>query len=140
MVTPIVSGTHSQQNLETPIASHKWPLIAINTIDTAPPTNCNIVCAGNGLKGMRWQRLKIVANRRSGAAVINTNYALAAGLQPTTNAIALEDIHSPYANIIVVRTQDKDKPWVKKLVAAYQSEEVRQFMKAQFKGAMVPSF
>jgi len=74
------------------------------------------------------------------AAVINTNYALAAGLQPTTNAIALEDIHSPYANIIVVRTQDKDKPWVKKLVAAYQSEEVRQFMKTQFKGAMVPSF
>jgi D-methionine transport system substrate-binding protein len=74
------------------------------------------------------------------AAVINTNYALAAGLQPTTNAIAMEDIHSPYANIIVVRTQDKDKPWVKKLVAAYQSEEVRQFMKTQFKGAMVPSF
>ncbi|WP_416047656.1 MetQ/NlpA family ABC transporter substrate-binding protein [Cupriavidus basilensis] len=74
------------------------------------------------------------------AAVINTNYALAAGLQPTRNAIALEDIHSPYANIIAVRTQDKDKPWVKKLVAAYQSEEVRQFMKNEFKGAMVPSF
>ncbi|WP_020205175.1 MetQ/NlpA family ABC transporter substrate-binding protein [Cupriavidus sp. WS] len=74
------------------------------------------------------------------AAVINTNYALAAGLQPLRNAIALEDIHSPYANIIVVRTQDKDKPWVKKLVAAYQSEEVRQFMKSEFKGAMVPSF
>ncbi|MDW3688707.1 MetQ/NlpA family ABC transporter substrate-binding protein [Cupriavidus sp. CV2] len=74
------------------------------------------------------------------AAVINTNYALAAGLQPTRNTIALEDIHSPYANIIAVRTQDKDKPWVKKLVAAYQSEEVRQFMKNEFKGAMVPSF
>ncbi|NUA31177.1 MetQ/NlpA family ABC transporter substrate-binding protein [Cupriavidus basilensis] len=74
------------------------------------------------------------------AAVINTNYALAAGLQPTRNAIALEDIHSPYANIIAVRTQDKDKPWVKKLVAAYQSDEVRQFMKNEFKGAMVPSF
>ncbi|MDF3833339.1 MetQ/NlpA family ABC transporter substrate-binding protein [Cupriavidus basilensis] len=74
------------------------------------------------------------------AAVINTNYALAAGLQPARNAIALEDIHSPYANIIVVRTQDKDKPWVKKLVAAYQSEDVRQFMKNEFKGAMVPSF
>ncbi len=74
------------------------------------------------------------------AAVINTNYALAAGLQPTKDAIALEDLRSPYANIIVVRTQDKDKPWVKKLVAAYQSEDVRQFMKTQFKGAMLPSF
>jgi D-methionine transport system substrate-binding protein len=74
------------------------------------------------------------------AAVINTNFALAAGLQPTTDAIALEDIHSPYANVIAVRVQDKDKPWVKKLVAAYQSEDVRQFIKTQFKGSMVPSF
>lgn len=74
------------------------------------------------------------------AAVINTNYALAAGMQPTKDAIALEDIRSPYANVIAVRIQDKDKPWVKKLVAAYQSEDVRQFMKSEFKGSMVPSF
>jgi D-methionine transport system substrate-binding protein len=74
------------------------------------------------------------------AAAINTNYALAAGLQPTADAIALEDIHSPYANLIAVRVQDKDKPWVKKLVAAYQSEDVRQFIKTQFKGSVVPSF
>ncbi|TKC89583.1 MetQ/NlpA family lipoprotein [Trinickia terrae] len=74
------------------------------------------------------------------AAAINTNYALAAGMQPTKDAIALEDIHSPYANLIAVRAQDKDKPWVKKLVAAYQSEDVRQFIKTQFKGSVVPSF
>jgi D-methionine transport system substrate-binding protein len=74
------------------------------------------------------------------AAAINTNFALAAGLQPTKDAIALEDIHSPYANLIAVRAQDKDKPWVKKLVAAYQSEDVRQFIKTQFKGSVVPSF
>ncbi|WP_206997302.1 MetQ/NlpA family ABC transporter substrate-binding protein [Trinickia mobilis] len=74
------------------------------------------------------------------AAAINTNYALAAGLQPTKDAIALEDIHSPYANLIAVRAQDKDQPWVKKLVAAYQSDDVRQFIKTQFKGSVVPSF
>jgi D-methionine transport system substrate-binding protein len=74
------------------------------------------------------------------AAAINTNFALAAGLQPTKDAIALEDIRSPYANLIAVRAQDKDKPWVKKLVAAYQSEDVRQFIKTQFKGSVVPSF
>ncbi|MGA9914308.1 MAG: MetQ/NlpA family ABC transporter substrate-binding protein, partial [Paraburkholderia sp.] len=60
--------------------------------------------------------------------------------QPTKDAIALEDIRSPYANLIAVRAQDKDKPWVKKLVAAYQSEDVRQFIKTQFKGSVVPSF
>ena len=74
------------------------------------------------------------------AAVINTNYALSAGLSPTKDAIAREDVHSPYANLIAVRTQDKDKPWVKKLVAAYHSQEVRDFINTQFKGAMVPSF
>ncbi|WP_153076353.1 MetQ/NlpA family ABC transporter substrate-binding protein [Paraburkholderia bonniea] len=74
------------------------------------------------------------------AAVVNTNFALAGGLDPTKDAIALEDIRSPYANLIAVRAQDKDKPWVKKLVAAYQSEEVRQFIKAEFKGSMIPSF
>lgn len=74
------------------------------------------------------------------AAVINTNYALSAGLDPTKDAIAREDVHSPYANLIAVRTQDKDKPWVKKLVAAYQSDDVRQYLKTEFKGAEVPSF
>ena len=74
------------------------------------------------------------------AAVINTNYALAAGLQPTKDAIAREDVHSPYANLIAVRAQDKDKPWVKTLVAAYHSQQVRTFIDTQFKGAMVPSF
>ncbi|SAK41753.1 lipoprotein YaeC [Caballeronia catudaia] len=73
-------------------------------------------------------------------AAINTNFALAAGLQPTKDAIALEDVHSPYANLIAVRAKDKDQPWVKKLVAAYQSEDVRQFLKSEFKGSVVPSF
>jgi D-methionine transport system substrate-binding protein len=74
------------------------------------------------------------------AAAINTNFALAAGLQPTKDANALEDVHSPYANLIAVRIKDKDQPWVKKLVAAYQSEDVRQFLKSEFKGSVVPSF
>jgi D-methionine transport system substrate-binding protein len=74
------------------------------------------------------------------AAVINANFALAAGLQPVKDAIALENIDNPYANLIAVRTRDKDKPWVKKLVAAYHSDEVRRFIKEQYKGAMVPSF
>ncbi|ABX14165.1 MetQ/NlpA family ABC transporter substrate-binding protein [Burkholderia multivorans] len=74
------------------------------------------------------------------AAVINTNYALAANLQPTKDAIALESLTSPYANVIAVRTKDKDQPWVKKLVKAYQSPEVKEFIKKQFKGSMVASF
>jgi len=39
-----------------------------------------------------------------------------------------------------VREQDKDKPWVAKLVKAYQSDEVRRFVQTEFKGAVVPGF
>ncbi len=75
------------------------------------------------------------------AAAINTNFALAVSLQPTKDTIALEDVHSLYANLIAVHIKDKDQPWVKNLmIAAYQSDDVRQFLKSEFKGSVVPSF
>lgn len=74
------------------------------------------------------------------AASINNNYAVSAGFSPTKDAIALEDLKGPYANLIAVRVQDKDKPWVKKLVAAYESDDIRKFLKTQFKGAILPAF
>ena len=74
------------------------------------------------------------------AASINTDYAVKAGLQPTRDAIAIEDLKGPYANLIAVRAADRDKPWVKKLVAAYESDEVRRYIDTEFKGAIVPAF
>ncbi|SDC71499.1 D-methionine transport system substrate-binding protein [Cupriavidus sp. YR651] len=74
------------------------------------------------------------------AASINTDYAVKAGLQPTHDAIAIEDLKGPYANLIAVREQDRNKPWVKDLVASYQSQEVRDFLARQFKGSILPAF
>ena len=74
------------------------------------------------------------------AAAVNTNYALPAGLSPAKDAIAQESPKSPYVNLIAVREQDKDKPWVAKLIKVYQSEEVRKFIQTEFKGAVVPGF
>jgi D-methionine transport system substrate-binding protein len=74
------------------------------------------------------------------ASGVNTNYAIPAGLHPAKDAIAQESAKSPYVNLIAVREQDKDKPWVAKLVKAYQSEEVRKFVQTEFKGAVVPGF
>ncbi|KVC68745.1 MetQ/NlpA family ABC transporter substrate-binding protein [Burkholderia stagnalis] len=74
------------------------------------------------------------------AASINTDYAVKAGLTPKKDAIAVEDLKGPYANLIAVRAQDKDKPWVKKLVAAYESNDVRKFIDAKFGGAIIPAF
>jgi len=74
------------------------------------------------------------------ASAINTNFAMQAGLVPTRDAIAIEEAKSPYANLIAVRTADKDKPWVAKLVKAYQSPEVKTFVSEKFAGSMVPAF
>jgi len=74
------------------------------------------------------------------ASAINTNYAVQANLVPTRDAIAIEDAKSPYANLIAVRTQDAGKPWVAKLVKAFQSPEVKQLVESTFSGSMVPAF
>src|SRR5690606_36567593 len=67
------------------------------------------------------------------AAVINTNYALEAGLHPKDDAIAIEDSESPYANLIVVRRADKDAPWVKTLVESYHDDSIKAFINDEFK-------
>ncbi|WP_416407555.1 MetQ/NlpA family ABC transporter substrate-binding protein [Agrobacterium rosae] len=74
------------------------------------------------------------------ASVINTNYATAAGLNPKKDSIAIESEKSPYANVIAVRTQDKDKPWVKTLVESYQSPEVKSFILEKYNGTVIPSW
>lgn len=68
------------------------------------------------------------------AAGINTNYAKEAGLDPVKDPILREDPKGPYVNLIAVRTADKDKPWVKTLVDAYHSPEIKAFVAERFKG------
>lgn len=74
------------------------------------------------------------------AAAVNTNYAVEAGLDPVKDAIAREDAESPYTNIIAVREQDKDKPWVAALLKAYHTQPVKEFIQTRFKGAVVTSW
>ena len=58
------------------------------------------------------------------AAVINSNYALAAKLNPTKDAIAIESKDSPYANVVVVRAGDENRPELQKLKNALLTPEV----------------
>ena len=74
------------------------------------------------------------------AAVINTNYAIPAGLNPTKDAIAIESKDSPYANVIAVRTKDKDQEFVKALSKAVNSPEVKKYIEDKYKGSIVPAF
>jgi len=75
------------------------------------------------------------------AAVINTNYALEAGLTPRRDAIAVEsEQDNPYGNIIAARRQDKDRADLVRLVKAFQAPEIRKFINDRFDGAIIPVF
>jgi D-methionine transport system substrate-binding protein len=73
-------------------------------------------------------------------ALINTNYALQAGLVPTRDALFIEGADSPYVNVLVARPDNKDKPAVQKLVKALHTPELKQFILDKYKGAVVPAF
>lgn len=74
------------------------------------------------------------------AAVINTNYALPANLNPVKDALIIEGKESPYANNVVVRSGDQDRDEIKKLVEALNSPEVKKFIEDKYQGAVVPAF
>ena len=73
-------------------------------------------------------------------AVINTNYAIEAGLNPLKDSLFIEDASSPYANLLVAREDNADSPAMKKLAAMLNSPEVKQFLADKYKGAVVPAF
>ncbi len=73
-------------------------------------------------------------------AVINTNFAMEAGLNPLHDAIFLEAKDSPYANILTVHAGDENRPELQALAKALQSPEIKTFIEEQYKGAILPSF
>lgn len=74
------------------------------------------------------------------AAVINTNFALAAGISPREDSIAMEKPDSPYANVIAVRKGDEEAPWVKTLVEVYHSPEIKDYIETKYEGAVIPAW
>lgn len=68
--------------------------------------------------------------------ITNTNKALEAGI--TSNKLFSEGADSPYANIIAVRTSDKDNPAIKALVEALLEEDTQNFIKEKYNGAVIP--
>jgi D-methionine transport system substrate-binding protein len=73
-------------------------------------------------------------------AVINTNYALVAGLKPYPDALLIEDWQSPYANIVVVRTADKDDPRFQLLMKVLHSKPVREKAEELFSHQAIPAW
>jgi D-methionine transport system substrate-binding protein len=74
------------------------------------------------------------------AAVINTNYALIAKLNPIKDSLAIESSDSPYANVLVVKKGNEKNAAIQKLVKALNSAEIKKFINDKYKGAVVPAF
>lgn len=99
-------------------------------------------------KNLKFNELEAASVPRSiddvDAAVINGNYAIPAGFEPSKDAIIIEDKNSeaakPYGNIIAVKKGDESKEKIKALVKALASPEVKKFIEEKYNGAVIPVF
>ena len=87
-----------------------------------------------------------IANVRDSVAlaVINGNYALQAGLNAGTDALAVEDAESisatTYANVLVVKEGNEESEKIQALIKALTSQEVKDYINETYSGAVVPIF
>lgn len=73
-------------------------------------------------------------------AVINTNFALEAKLNPTKDALYIEGKDSPYPNVLVTKAERADDPVLKQVAEELNTEFVKKFLEDEYKGALVPAF
>ncbi len=70
-------------------------------------------------------------------AVINSNYAISAGLNPAKDALGLEGSSSAYGNIVAVEEGNENSDLIRALVAALKSKQVADFIAEKYDGAVV---
>lgn len=70
-------------------------------------------------------------------AVINSNYAINAGLNPVADSLAIEGSSSAYSNILAVKEGNENAPEVLALIAALESKDVADFIAEKYAGAVV---
>ncbi len=119
----------------------KEGLIKLDDNTNLAATEANIVENKKNLKFTAMEAASIPSTyQEAGIAVINSNYALGVNLNPLNDSLAIEDTKSPYANIVVARTEDAEKPEIKKVMEALNSEKVKKYIEDTYKGAILPVF
>lgn len=119
----------------------KEGLIKLDDNTNLAVTEANIVENNKNLKFTAMEAASIPSTyQEAGIAVINSNYALGVNLNPLKDSLAIEGTDSPYANIVVARTEDAEKPEIKKVMEALNSEKVKKYIEDTYKGAILPVF
>ena len=70
-------------------------------------------------------------------AVINSNFAISAGLNPVKDSLAIEGSSSAYSNILAVKEGTENSDSVKALKAALESKQVADYISEKYDGAVV---
>ena len=120
---------------------HRNGLIELSDLDNLSATIIDIT---SNPKNFKFQEIDAAMLSRSlddvDAAVINTNFALAADLNPSDDALAIEDADSPYANVLTIRKGDENRKELQVLKEILMSDMVRDFINEKYEGAIVPVF
>lgn len=105
-------------------------------------TQANVKANPKNLTFVEIERSQIARNLgdpQITAAVINSNYALEAGLNPTTDALLAEKAEgNPFSNLLVVRAAQQNEPGVQALVTALESPETAAWIQENYSGAVIP--
>lgn len=83
---------------------------------------------------------RMLGSHQISLAVINSNFALQAHLNPKRDAVLLESSNSPFVNIVAVRKEELDQPKIKALAKAMNSQQMKDFINQKYDGALIPSF
>jgi len=81
---------------------------------------------------------KVLENNEGDLVIINTNYALQAGLNPLEDAILIEGEKSLYVNVLAVLNERKNEESIQKVVDVLTGKEISDFIKNKYEGAVVP--
>ncbi len=137
----VVIPNDPSNNSRALILLHKAGVIALKDPADALATRRDIVANPKGLKFRELDSAMLPrVLDQVDLALINTNYALDAGLNPVKDALAIEGKDSPYVNYLVARPDNRDDPRVRKLAAALTSPEVKAFIEKKYGGAVLPAF
>ena len=119
----------------------KQGLVTLKDPKSLTPTPLDVV---NNPKKLKFKELEAPLLPRAlgdvDLALINTNYAIEAKLNPTKDALFIEGKDSPYANIVAARKDRANSPEITKLIQALRSEDVKKFLQDKYQGAVVPAF
>lgn len=120
----------------------------IKLSDSADALNATIEDIVENPKNLKFQEVKpellatVFEQGEGDLVAINGNYAIQAGLNPTTDAVLLEqaDATNPYVNIVAVKAGNENKAEIKTLVEVLKSEEVKKFILTTYSdGSVIPA-